>query len=473
MFKFKSFKMVLIRNFSGTLLLVLLAVYALFNTITSTFISNEAALEFSRSLDYIDTIEPQGQTLRFSAEVGSRRLHSLDSFLFQWEQLQSIRQLMMNTEGILIGSGGEISFPDLDELDPLISSEIMYLRNYFVGHPSLFANGQMRRVSTEHFAYYVLPLDFPIAEGVSFTFLLYTDITSMIRFVQNINYTLGILLFVSAVASLIISILISSKVQSAILRLCTYAEAIGHGTFEKNTDDFAYTEFNTLSKSMNKMSRRLRKYESNQKLFFQNISHELRTPLMSIKGYTEGILADVLDKEEACSIILEESERMEELVSQLLYIARMDSQSPELNLSSINLNIFLSDAYQKLQIFASRFDTTLSLSLPATSIFVTSDKSLLQVAVDNVITNCIRHAHSHVSLSLNLIKNQVSLTISDDGDGITPDDFPHIFDRFYKGAHGSTGLGLSITKDTLAQLGGEILAFNTENGARFVILLNV
>ena len=466
MAKFKSFRMVLIRNFIGVTGVVLVLMVVMFNLITGNFIRTEAELEFTRSMYYINTIAAEGMPVFLGA---NSKAHTLDSFWFQWEQLQSIRQLMLNTDGILINSEGAVLFPELAQVEGAISAEIMAIVKQYNHHKGAIEPGESRHITTGSFDYYIKPLTFPLSEQLQFTFLLYTDVTAVMRFAENINRTLVVLLVLSIIVSTLFSIFISAKLQGVILRLCAYAELVGQGMFSERVEGFPYKEFDDLSKSMNKMSRRLSRYEKNQKEFFQNVSHEMRTPLMSIKGYAEGIKENVLDKEDAVDIILEESEKMEGLVSQLLYISRMDSQVDPVSLSSVNLGQLIMECGDKLDAFASRMGVTIHVSVPKEAVVVETDPAKLQVAIDNVIDNCIRHADSVVNMTLVKSTSGGRVVISDDGDGIQEADLPHIFERFYKGEKGSTGLGLAITKDTLDVLGGQITARNTQKGAEFTV----
>jgi len=269
----------------------------------------------------------------------------------------------------------------------------------------------------------------------------------------------------------------SSQFKRSIIRLCKYADTIGYGKFNENIGDFKYTEFNELSKSMNNMSNMLQAYENNQKQFFQNVSHELRTPLMSIQGYTEGIIEDIFTKEEAAQVILSEGKKMADLVSGLLYISRIDSglETPE-TISVIDVKNLLYDCYERVKPIAKKSQKQIVIDIPKEEITIETDEEKLERAIINIMSNAIRHAKHDVKIKCYVLGSDLKITIQDDGDGITPDDLPYIFDRFYKGANGNSGLGLAISNDIIKNLNGSILAENLPNpylGAIFTITLPI
>jgi len=480
----KSFKKILVRNFTGMIFLILLSVFLFFNVLMNNFISAEAHRELMKSVADIENratyvgIHPR--RVFFGGLPPLESPEALEDFLTQWMQqiqmgsLRSLNQIIMNVDGFILNEHHEIISPNQAMLSENDVTEIVYMANYYIENRGLFEGGAMVRVAGSINAYYLAAIQFPVTADTYFSVLLYTDITSAIMFMRNINQRLGGLLIISGILSIIVSILMSSQVQNAIVRLCRYAEVIGHGNFEEKVENFTYKEFNDLAQSMNNMSNKLSVYENNQKRFFQNVSHELRTPLMSIQGYAEGILENVLDKEEASEIILSESERMERLVSQLLYISRMDSGLDSLNITTFCIKNMLYDSAWRYKILAEKNGKEIILDFPETDTEIKSDEEKLQRIVDNILTNCIRHANSSVRLAYTATASEIKILVEDDGGGIDKMDLPHIFERFYKGANGNSGLGLAICKDIAEKLGGDIKAENVApplTGARFSIFV--
>jgi signal transduction histidine kinase len=453
--------------------LVLATVYALFNIITNNFISAEANRELTKSTAGLTNAAVLN--IPFALQIREREtppIHIAEDIITQWRQTNPLRQLMMNTDGIIINENDEVVISNIYFISEEALKEIGLLANYFISHRESFENEARVRYTGARNSYYLTAVDFPIPGGAVFTILLYTDISSALLFVRNVNQTLGLLLIISGMVSLLISIIMSTRVQKAVLRLGKYAEIIGQGRFDEKVEDFEYKEFSGLASSMNTMSLMLSTYENNQKKFFQNVSHEMRTPLMSIQGYAEGIIEDVLDKNEAALVIVNESERMETLVNQLLYISRLDSGLDTPRPTVFWLDNTLYDCGERVKILADKNGKEIVFDFPPVRLQIKTDEEKLQRVVGNILANAIRHATTAVTIGYTVDeKNGVIIFIQNDGTPIKTEDMPHIFERFYKGADGYSGLGLAICKDIIEKLGGKVTAENTNNNVRFTLVL--
>jgi len=114
---------------------------------------------------------------------------------------------------------------------------------------------------------------------------------------------------------------------------------------------------------------------------------------------------------------------------------------------------------------------TITLSLPQEQAIVTADEELLSCAVMNIVSNCMRYAKTKIEVSLFLREKHAVIRVQDDGPGISEEDLPHLFERFYKGKGGNFGLGLAIAKSAVQSASGKIEARNGETGAIFEIAL--
>ena len=104
---------------------------------------------------------------------------------------------------------------------------------------------------------------------------------------------------------------------------------------------------------------------------------------------------------------------------------------------------------------------------------VKCDDTQMRRAVTNILTNGVRYARSELRLTCRAYRRQVTIQIQDDGDGIAEEDLPHIFDRFYMGRSGKTGIGLALTKEIIHLHKGMIRAYNGDSGAVFEISIPV
>ena len=222
-----------------------------------------------------------------------------------------------------------------------------------------------------------------------------------------------------------------------------------------------------------RFGRDIEKEAERQQTFFQNASHELKTPLMAIQGYAEGIQAGVMDTASAAEVILAESDRMTELVDELLDISKIDMGRQPLTLSERDVRELLYDSIRAVEPTAAAGGITITPDFPETPIMVSCDDTRLRRAVTNILSNGVRYARSELRLTCRADKRHVTIRIQDDGDGIAEADLPHIFDRFYMGKSGKSGIGLALTKEIIHLHKGTIRAYNGDGGAVFEITIPV
>ena len=222
-----------------------------------------------------------------------------------------------------------------------------------------------------------------------------------------------------------------------------------------------------------RFGRDIEKEAERQQTFFQNASHELKTPLMAIQGYAEGIQAGVTDTGSAAEVILEESDRMTELVDELLDISKIDMGRQQLTLSEMDIRELLYDSIRAVEPTAAAGGIAIVPDFPETPVIVNCDDTRLRRAITNILSNGIRYARSELRLTCRMDKRHVTIRIQDDGDGIAEEDLPHIFDRFYMGKSGKSGIGLALTKEIIHLHKGTIRAYNGDGGAVFEISIPV
>ena len=222
-----------------------------------------------------------------------------------------------------------------------------------------------------------------------------------------------------------------------------------------------------------RFGRDIEKEAERQQTFFQNASHELKTPLMAIQGYAEGIQAGVMDAGGAAEVILEESDRMTELVEELLDISKIDMGRQRLTLSETDIRELLYDGIRAVEPTVVSGGIAIVPDFPEEPVVVSCDDTRLRRAVTNILSNGVRYARSELRLTCRADKRHVTIRIQDDGDGIAEEDIPHIFDRFYMGRSGKSGIGLALTKEIVHLHKGTIRAYNGDTGAVFEISIPV
>lgn len=256
-------------------------------------------------------------------------------------------------------------------------------------------------------------------------------------------------------------------------RLCREAERIGGGSFTEIEPAFSLIELEDLRLAMNRMSDQLMRSDQSQKNFFQNVSHELRNPLMSISGYAQGIEQGVFQPpKDAAHTILMESLRLTEVVNSLLTLSRLESGQQNTDLGPVRVVEVIEDCLDRLNGLAVQQGISLTLVPFEESITVYGEEELFGKVLENLLTNAIRYAKTTVKIFVKAEKEQVAISVLDDGDGIDEKDLPHLFERCYKGRGGNFGIGLAIAHSAVEKMNGQLEAANQyEGGAVFRILL--
>lgn len=219
-----------------------------------------------------------------------------------------------------------------------------------------------------------------------------------------------------------------------------------------------------------------------QQLFVSDASHELRTPLSVIQTYSEILLRHpdrtIEQESKHISSILKETKRMSRLVESLLTLAREDSNQTEIDIKSVTLSDILADVVQKMSYLAELKGIDIQTEIED-AVQMNGDKERLHQFFVILIDNALKYTQQGGCVCINMKRHgqTVGIEIEDTGIGISAEDLPFIFDRFYRGDRARTraehgaGLGLSIAKWIAESHGGKIWAESTETGTIFLTQL--
>lgn len=234
-------------------------------------------------------------------------------------------------------------------------------------------------------------------------------------------------------------------------------------------------ELMDLADSVNRMANDLSGLEESRKAFVSNVSHELRSPLTCVQGYVQGMMDGTIPPQEHpryMQVVLDETRRLTKLVSDLLKLSRYESGKVPLNLQRFDVNELLR---RSIIAFGARLDeknVDVYANLPDGECYVMADPDRISQVLINLIDNALKFLpaeNGQLSISVEPEGKTARVTVADNGPGISREDLPHIFDRFYKAdkAHTSgmgTGLGLSIVR-RIIQDHGQQIAVKSEPGA--------
>lgn len=258
-------------------------------------------------------------------------------------------------------------------------------------------------------------------------------------------------------------------------QMSDYAKSIGRGERSELQSPYAMRELEALRLEMNGLTKQIKHANDIQKDFFQNVSHELRNPLMSISGYAQGIEHGIFKNSEvAAHTILEESERLTELVTSLLTLSRIESRTEEQNakLTALPIDEVLEDCLDRVSGVAMGRGIQMEILPYDEAIAVLGDGEMICKVLENFLTNALRYAKSQLCIRVSSDCQNTSISVEDDGEGIAAKDLPHLFERCYKGKGGNYGIGLAIARSAAESMQGTVQAANRpEGGAVFTLTL--
>lgn len=204
-------------------------------------------------------------------------------------------------------------------------------------------------------------------------------------------------------------------------------------------------------------ARRIDEAETARTRFYENMSHELKTPLAAIRGYAEGTAQGVVDSEVANRAILRETDRMTNLVQQVLDLSKIEAGAIELHRETVPMDDFVQDCLMPFEGIARTrgLDVRLDLAEGEEDL----DADVFGHAVENVLSNAMRHAEHTVVVRY----AKGLLVVENDGTMPAPDEVDALFERFHTGEGGSTGIGLALARE-ICELHGFSLRAEVDGG---------
>lgn len=260
--------------------------------------------------------------------------------------------------------------------------------------------------------------------------------------------------------ALLIGHIISKKISKPMEKINKASKEISKGNydvvFDTKTD---ITELKELEESLNEMALELSKTEELRRDLMANVSHDLKTPLTLIKANAE-MVKDLTYKnkekrEKNLNTIIEEVDRLNLLVEDILDLSKIQSKSVELNLENFNLNELIKEIINKFEILCEKDGYIINYE--GFDIEINADKKKMQQTIYNLINNAINYTGKDKKVYVKLFKinDIVRVEIIDTGKGIDEKDIKYIWDKYYKvdkkykRVNYGTGLGLSIVKNVL------------------------
>lgn len=275
----------------------------------------------------------------------------------------------------------------------------------------------------------------------------------------------GQLLYITLIVIVLacfISYFLSNKITEPITKITKKAKELGEGNYNIEFDSSDVLEIDELANTLNHVSKDLSKIDTLRRDLMANVSHDLKTPLTMIRAYAECVrdisYKDKEKREKDLNVIIEETERLNVLVNDILDLSKMQANADELSLEKFDLCEVIKEVMTRYEILKTTEDYKFIIEIPDKA-EVNADKKKITQVIYNLINNAINYTggDKKVIIRLKNTRKEYIFEVEDTGKGIKKDEIPYIWDKYYKKDKKhqrnvvSTGIGLSIVKEILTK----------------------
>jgi signal transduction histidine kinase len=315
--------------------------------------------------------------------------------------------------------------------------------------------------------------------------------SAKLMFASEHDLLLAIVLLVFAGGmAMALGYFLSSTVTDRMYQLKQAAENLANGNLETRVPVTGRDEVAEVAESFNQMAAQLQTADEKQRELERLrtdliawVSHDLQTPLASIRAILEALYDGVVEDPETVRRYLKTAQRdvrsLSALIDDLFQMAQLDTGGIPLDKANSSLTDLISDTLESFSEIAIRQGVLLEGNVEPDVDPVLMDTQRIGRVLNNLIGNALRHtpAGGQVEVKVRRTGTDVEVTVCDSGEGIRPEDLPHIFERFYRGeksrsrATGGAGLGLAISRGIIQAHGGEISVASQPGDTRFTFTL--
>lgn len=298
------------------------------------------------------------------------------------------------------------------------------------------------------------------ADGREYIIILNSQMEPLSTTVTTLETQFWVIAALLLVGALLLSLLISHNISTPIRKMNLAAKRLAGGHYDADFEVRGYREVMELSDSLTHASEELSKNDRLQKELLANISHDLRTPLTMIVGYSE-VMRDIPEENtpENVQVIIDETQRLSELVNDLLDLSKLQAGTRKLTPERFDLTDTVRGTMTRYEKLTQKDGYCIEFSYDGQA-EVEADRTMILQVIYNLINNAVNYTGEDQLIRVTqqiLPTGRVRISVTDSGAGIPPDQIPLIWDRYYKvdkvhrRAMVGTGLGLSIVKQILEQ----------------------
>jgi signal transduction histidine kinase len=317
-------------------------------------------------------------------------------------------------------------------------------------------------------------------------------VTSQLMFVSQHDFLLlGLLLIFAGILSASFGYLLAASMAQSLWLLCLGARRIAAGDFSTRVHLTEIDELSEVAEAFNFMGDELQKSFARQRELEQSrrdltaaVSHDLRTPLTSIRAMIEALADGVVTEPQTVQryygTIRSQIQNLSGLINDLFELSQLETGQIQLAVEAVNMNDLLSDVLESMQAQAGAKGISLKGIFSEDLPIIKGELNKIQRVIYNLVQNAIRHTPTggSISLATQAAPEGVQVEVADTGEGITPEDLPHIFEQFFRSEKsrsretGGAGLGLAIAKRIIEAHHGRIwVESQVGKGTRFSFIL--
>lgn len=313
----------------------------------------------------------------------------------------------------------------------------------------------------------------------------YSNLENISNFISVFRGQTIYFILLIIMCSIVISFFLANKITKPIREITEKAKRLGEGKYDTQFPKNGVLEIEELSKTLEEVQKELSKNDELKRDLMANVSHDLKTPLTMIKAYAE-MIKDISYKDpkkmnEHLNIIMEESDRLNVLVNDILELSKVQSDVYIYNYEEYDLVKEIKTIIKRYSVMKETEQYHFILDLPKKAI-VNADKNKINQVIYNLLNNAINYTGNDKKVTIKVTKEERDYLIEviDTGKGIKKEEIPYIWDKYYKNEKHhkrnviSTGLGLSIVKEILNKHNFEYgVTSKINNGSTFYFRINL
>ena len=433
--------------------------------ITPILYTNSLALDQAQE-GILDKLRSHTNAILFYSNSSGKT--TFQGLATEYSDASGLRVTLIAADGTVIGESS-IPITELQQMDNHIERpEVLAAQDFGEGSSTRYSN-----TLKIEFIYFAKKVD---QNYYGFKFIRLAQTLKSVKDLAGTYREFYYLIIAFIVLVIIVAwFLLKNWLTDPIRELTQAADDISKGDLSRRINiNTGGIEIDELAANMNQMAmkldedfRRIKRMEKVRSEFLGNVTHELKTPISSISGYIETLLEGAIKDENVNLGFLERSlenvQRLEDLVTDLVEISRIETGELRMNFEYFNIHDLLNDLFKDAHQRNSNKTLKIQLEVPDKKLFIYGDKSRLDQVIANLLSNAMRYTdQGQIRIKVMRRDNELIFSIRDTGIGVSRKALSRIFERFYRTdkardrRKGGTGLGLAISKHIIEAHGSHI-----------------